>query len=143
MITIHTRLIILWIMLLIGMILHFNYHISGIVYGVDVKKTGADGTIPASLVMIRTAFYHLPIVFVALLLYVHKKWFAITMAFVSVVYALAHAGHLAGEIRKTSTSPDYSQLCLLCIVCVLSIILSAEHFNLLKQYKPETRSTNI
>lgn len=136
----HTKLIVLWILLLIGMILHFNYHVGEIFYGIDVRKPGADGTIPASLVFIRSVFYHLPVIFVLLLLYVRTKWFATGMYIISVIYALSHLFHLVKEVQKST--PDYSQLSLLLLVVIISVMLSYEQFQWLKSVKPQHTPIN-
>eukprot|EP01034_Spumella_vulgaris_P016599 gene16599-21191_t len=58
-----TKISLLWMMLVICMILHFDYHVSGIFYGIDVKKTDATGQYPPTLILIRGLFQILPLIF--------------------------------------------------------------------------------
>ena len=50
------RVIVLWILLLAGMILHFNYHVSKIFYGIDVARPGANGEIPFMAHLLKNRF---------------------------------------------------------------------------------------
>lgn len=109
-------------LLLIGMILHFNYHVSELFYGVDLVKPGADGKVPASAAIIKTLFYHLPMIFIVAHLYLAQRWFRLTMFILSVLYSIAHAFHLAGEFGKPSL--DLAQVPLLSLVLLFSLLLN-------------------
>lgn len=125
------KLIVLWLLVLIGMILHFNYRIGEIFYGIDVTSPGADGTVPMGAFIIYTLFYHLPIICLLLVLYVNNKAMNILLLVMSILFLLSHGAHLYGELSKSS--PDPSQLSLLSIVLLLSGMLSTEHLLYLKQ----------
>lgn len=125
------RLIVLWILLVIGMVLHFNYHISGLIYGINVVKDNADGSIPVGLIFIRNIFYHLPMLWVVLLLYCFKKWTYVMFFVISILYLLANLAHVSGEIF--SGKNDISQITLLSTVFIVSIVLSIEHFKAIKK----------
>lgn len=124
--TIQTALkcIILWLMLIVMMILHFNYHVGEIFYGIDIVRENANGTVPISTHIIRGIFYHLPIIWILLLLVTDAKALKITLFFVSLVYTFAHGMHLVGELGK----PDISQVSLLILTFITSIILNIEHY---------------
>jgi hypothetical protein len=121
-----TKQIFLWSLMLTGMILHFNYHISGIFYGIDLVKPGATGEEPSSLLVIRTLFYHLPVVWILLIMYTRSRVADLVLLILSGLYLLAHAFHLAGEFR--SEDKNLSQISLLFLVLVLAAALSYEHF---------------
>ena len=120
------RCIILWSLLIISMILHFNYHIGELFYGIDIVKENATGKVPISTFVIRTIFYHLPIVWILVLLYTERKAINFTLFIVSMAYTLAHLAHLVRELKE----PDISQSSLLTLTLVLSILLNIEQFKL-------------
>ncbi len=127
----NNKLVALWGLTVIGMILHFNYHISGIFYGIDIVKPGSNGVEPVSLIVIRTLFYHLPIVWILLILYVEKRWMNITLLVISVLYFLAHASHLAGEVLGKEKNP--SQISLLFVVLIVAGLLAFEHYKVVRK----------
>lgn len=120
------KLVTLWLLTIIGMILHFNYHIGGVFYGIDVVRPDANGQETTGVLIIRNAFYHLPMLFVAAILYIRGKWVKWVFFLVSCVYALAHASHLFGELRHETINP--SQVSLLAVVFIVSLVLVFEHF---------------
>lgn len=127
------KLVILWLLLIIGMILHFNYHIGEIFYGIDIVKPGANGKVPNSVFIIRTLFYHLPVIWLLLLIYVNTKWMKFTLFSISALYVLSHLGHLAGELRSEEKDP--SQISLLSLVFIISCLLAVEHFKYWKKHE--------
>lgn len=139
MLTPKTKLIILWMLALIGMILHFNYEVSGIFYGVDLTRPNATGKEPGSLVIIRTLFYHLPIIWILIIAYTNRRMIDLVLFVISVLYMLAHGFHFIGELFKDEK--NYSQVSLLLIVFVVAIFLAVEHFKLFKSWTGKS-STN-
>ncbi len=115
------RAIILWNMLVVCMILHFNYHVSGVFYGIDVVRPDADGTFPPTLIVIRALFQLLPLLYAAALLLWDGVLVARVNAVLSGLYLLANAGHLAGEFARPPVDP--SQVALLSVTLLLSIAL--------------------
>lgn len=115
-----TKVIILWNMLVVCMILHFNYHVSGIFYGINVEKPDADGTFPSGLVVIRILFQHLPLLYAAGLLLWESRPVRLGNLVLSGLYALANAFHLAGELVRPPVDP--SQAILLSVTLLLSIV---------------------
>ena len=127
------KLIVLWLLTLVGMILHFNYHIGELFYGIDVVRPDSDGTVPIGVFIIRTIYYHLPMVWILIILYAKKTWIRFPLFLISAVYALSHLGHLVGELLNPERSP--SQISLLVLVVVLASILVYEHFGYWKKGK--------
>lgn len=130
MMTNQIKLITLWTLTVIGMILHFNYHIGEIFYGIDVVREDATGQEPTSVFIIRTLFYHLPMIWIIWILYANKRWMQIALFAISVLYALAHASHLFKEITG---SKNPSQSGLLIVVFIVAILLVIEHWKALKK----------
>jgi hypothetical protein len=104
------KLVTLWVLMVICMILHFNYNVSGIFYGVDVAVQGADGTVPFRLVIIRLLFNIIPMIFAAATLFFAQKWFRLATLIFSGLYVLAHAFHLLETVKETPLDPSQLQL---------------------------------
>ena len=121
------RVVLLWVLTIIGMILHFNYHIGGIFYGMDITVEGSNGLITNSTHVIRGLFYHLPIIYILLIMYLKGKIFNWIMLGVSIVYIIAHVSHLFGEMK--SDHADISQISLLTLVLIIGLLINKEHFN--------------
>jgi hypothetical protein len=125
-----TRLITLWLLLLIGMILHVNYHLTKIFYGIDIVRPGANGTIPAMAQILKTVFYHFPMIFIVALLYLKQKWFRISMLIISLIYTISHAIHVLGELKKPEI--DLAQVPLLSLLFIFSLLLNKASWDYLK-----------
>ena len=124
-------LIILWLLCTIGMILHFNYHIGELFYGIDIIRPDANGEVPLGVFIIRSVFYHIPFVWILLIMYRSSKFWKISLFVISSLYALAHIGHFIGELSNEALS--ISQVSLLFTVLVTSLILVFEHYRYWKQ----------
>lgn len=128
-----TQIIVLWMLCILGMILHFNYHVSKIFYGINVVRPGAEGKIPAMAQILKTVYYHLPIIYIIVLLYFQQKWIRLTMFLISVPYTVSHIFHVVAEFKKPVID-FYAQVPLLTLVLVISIILNITSW---KYYKNE------
>jgi len=106
------------------MMLHFNYHIGELFYGVDITKEGANGTVPIGTHIIRNIFYHLPIVWVIVLILTDAIFIRAALFIISLVYVLSHGLHLAKDL----SNPDLSQTPLLFLSLTIAILLSIEHY---------------
>ena len=118
------KIILLWSLLIMAMILHFNYHVGEIFYGIDVKREGADGTIPTGVHIIRNVFYHLPIIWILILSYFNTKILRLVFFAISLIYTFAHMVHLARDLGHA----NLSQTPLLCLAVIISLILNIEQF---------------
>ena len=123
------RCILLWLILILMMILHFNYHVGELFYGIDVARENANGVVPVGTHVIRNVFYHLPIIWILILLFSSSKIILKSLFVISIVYTLSHTAHLIGEFQ----SPDLSQGPLLILTLIISIILSFEHYKYMKK----------
>lgn len=108
------------------MILHFNYNVGKIFYGIDVVGENETGQIPNSTHTIRGLFYHLPIIWILITIYIANKFVKIGLCILSFVYTIAHAMHLFGEYMKPER--DISQLSLLFLVLIVSFLLNYEYY---------------
>ena len=118
------RCILFWLILVITMILHFNYHIGEIFYGIEITRKSADGTVPLGTHIIRNIFYHLPIVWIVLLILNDSKFIRAGLFIISLVYLISHGLHLAKDLSHV----NLSQTPLLFLSLIVSILLSIEHY---------------
>ncbi len=114
------------------MILHFNYHVSKIFYGINVVRPGAEGKIPAMAQLLKTVYYHLPMIYILLLLYFKQKWFRLTMFLISVPYTVSHIFHVIGEFKKPVID-FYAQVPLLSLILIISVVLNIASWNYYKR----------
>ncbi len=128
------KLVVLWGLTIIGMILHFNYHIGGIFYGVDIVKPGYNGKEPAGLIIIRTLFYHLPVLWILFILYIQKRWMNLTLFVLSILYCIAHTIHFIEELL--AEEKNGSQISLLFIVLIVAGFLVVEHYKTIRKINP-------
>lgn len=132
--TCRIQLSLLWLLMVVGMMLHFDYHVSGIFYGIDLKRPNATGEFPPTIWLIRFVFQIAPMMAVTFLLFFEVQWFRVAHFGVSVLYTLAHASHLIREFEK----PDMSQMNLLSLVLVVSVLLNVVSWRWLKEGKGQT-----
>ncbi len=125
------KIITLWTLTIIGMVLHFNYHIGGIFYGIDVVKPGYNGQEPIGVFIIRNAFYHLPMIWILVILYAKKRNTKIGLFIVSLLYCFAHAAHFIGEVLNEEKNA--SQISLLFVVLIIAGTLAFEHYKSIRQ----------
>jgi hypothetical protein len=104
------------------MMLHANFHVSKLFYGIDIARPGANGIVPIISHLIKIIYYHLPILFILLFLYFKKNWFLLAMFIISLPYTISHFFHLWGEFKKPEQ--DLSQIALLTLVLVISLLLN-------------------
>lgn len=120
------KLALFWLITIVGMILHSNYHTNGFIYEVDIVKKGANGVIPTGLIIIRNVFYHLPLIWILLIIYTNKTIINLFLFIVSIVYSGSHFAHFAAEFKKEHL--DFSQIPLLLIMFTISVLIIIEHY---------------
>lgn len=118
----YLRVLVLWIILLVAMILHFNYHVSKIFYGINVVRPGMNGEIPVMAQVMKTVYYHLPMLFIVLMLYFRQKWFRLSLLIISIPYTVSHVMHLADEFTKPKL--DIAQIPLFFLILGFSLLLN-------------------
>lgn len=123
------QLSLLWLLMVVGIMLHFDYHVSGIFYGIDLKRPNATGEFPPTIWLIRFVFQLAPMITVTFLLFFEQQWLRVAHFGVSLLYTLAHTSHLIRELQK----PDMSQLNLLSLVLVVSLLLNVVALRWLKE----------
>ena len=138
------RIAMIWLILVVCMILHFDYHVSELFYGIDIKKPDANGTVPNSILIIRGIFHFLPFGFILVNLWTNNSIWRKIQIGIAGIYTLAHGFHLSGELSK---GDNPSQILLLATTFLISVFLiiacisSVKNRNKTshKNYEPESR----
>lgn len=128
-----TRIAILWLIMVICMILHFNYHVSGIFYGIDVQRPDANGIQPPTLIIIRGLFHVLPMILLLVALFFDSKIVRLGTLAAAIIYVPMHAAHVVGTFKETPLDP--TQLLLLVFTFVSSIVLAYTAWKWFKELK--------
>jgi hypothetical protein len=127
------RLVIFWVLMLIAMVLHFNYHVSDIFYGIDVARPGANGKVPVAAFYTKSIFYHLPMLLILAMLYLKSQLFKWILLLVGGLYTCSHTMHLVEEITKYNGSvQSITQVNLLVLVLAISVMANVEAWKWLK-----------
>lgn len=113
----------LWLCLVMGMVLHFNYEVSGIRYGVDFVRPGADGVVPLSNFAIKAVFYVLPLLLAVGATGSPGRPYRAVNLVLSSLFAFANAMHLIMTARGASDVLDYAQVLLLTAVLLANVQL--------------------
>ncbi|MFT4033565.1 MAG: hypothetical protein QM669_14190 [Siphonobacter sp.] len=122
------RILFFWVITTVCMILHFNFHVGDLFYGIDLVQSGANGQKPNSLVIIRFIFEIFPLLWATFLFYLQSIEWRRANFFLSILFTLAHIGHVLGELKEG----DPSQLLLLTFVMGISILLTLESWKWIK-----------
>jgi len=130
-----TKIALIWIILVICMILHFDYHVSGIFYGIDVKRPDATGVQPPTLILIRAMFQILPMIWALAAMFFTSKIYRTINLIAAIIYMPLHGMHIVGTLKETPLDP--TQLQLLIFTFLVSIILAFVSFKWLKELKTQ------
>ncbi len=122
------RILFFWVLTTVCMILHFNFHVGDLFYGINIVREGANGQKPGSLVIIRFIFEIFPLIWTVSLLYLQSIPWRRVNFFLSVPFTLAHISHVVGELKEG----DPSQLLLLTFVMLMSFLLTLESWKWMK-----------
>lgn len=118
------RIIILWMLLIIGYILHAIYHLSEIFFGIDIKLPEANGTVPPIVHLFRIVLEVGTMIIVLFWLKTQHQ-FLVWFSFVwSVLLFILNAVHWV-EALSTELN-NYSQVALLLVILIVNGFLSWE-----------------
>lgn len=114
---------LLWIVLVVGMVLHFNYGVSGLRYGVSIEQPGATGVVPWSNFGIKAVFYVLPLLLAVSCTMPSESRMRTAHFALSILFGIANAMHLATTTMMADDTLAYAQVVLLAAVLVANVQL--------------------
>lgn len=115
---------LLWLALVVGMVLHFTYDLSGLRYGVNIELPNATGTVPWSNFVIKALFYVLPFLLAVGATTFAGATYRLVNLVLSALFSLANAFHLFGTAMRAHDVTDYAQILLLLAVLVANAQLA-------------------
>jgi hypothetical protein len=115
---------VLWLALVVGMVLHFNYDMSGLRYGVSVELPGADGTVPWSNFVIKALFYVVPFLLAVVASSFPGPAYRPVNFVLSLLFLLANASHVVVTARRATDVITLAQVLLLVAVLIANGQLS-------------------
>ena len=125
-----TKIIILWIFLGIGWIVHHIYGLFNIYYNETLMMEGATGEAPVVHHIYRILFEGLCLMFGLLTLEVSKKWFKITSLVWAIIASLYNVYHFFEAI--IFETENISEIFMLLLVSIASVFLIKNLFNWFK-----------
>ncbi|MEM6294480.1 MAG: hypothetical protein AAGA54_24620 [Myxococcota bacterium] len=114
---------LLWLVLVVGMVLHFNYGVSGLRYGVSMEIDGADGTVPWSNFGIKTVFYVVPLLLAVGSTGGPGRGYRLANFGLTLLFALANVMHLVTTAVTATDVLGYAQTVLLTGVLLANVQL--------------------
>lgn len=113
------RVIVLWMLITIGMLLHQFMGLHNLRFGVNVLKSGYDG-VPDVEMIKRLTLYVLPLLYISVSLYVNHKVIRLLHLIASPFYLGFHTLHFIDEWGKMK---DPVQWVLLTALVIMSALL--------------------
>lgn len=126
-----TKIVILWIFLGIGWIVHHMYGLFNIYYNETLVMEGATGEAPLIHHIYRILFEGMCLLFGLLTLEVSKKWFKITSLVWASIAALYNVYHFIEAILHESG--NVSEIFMLTLVAIASIFLVKNIYTWMKE----------
>jgi len=100
-------------------------------FGEDIAMPGATGAVPASIAWMTLFFYLLPIIVIALTLFLETNWFRISNFVISLLITLMNIYHPIEHMKQSPVDPR--QIVLLTFVLAFSILLNVVSYRWMKE----------
>ncbi len=124
------KIAFLWLLIVIGFILHGYYHLAELFFGIDIKLHDAKGEVPIGTHLFRIVLEIFTLIFVLLSVYISKKiFYRISFAW-AIVLGILNLAHLGGTIANEIG--EISQVALLAFILATNILLSIELWKSIK-----------
>jgi hypothetical protein len=107
---------VLWLTLVVGMVLHFNYDVSALRYGVSIELPNANGAVPWSNFVIKGLFYVVPLLLAVIATSLPGRGYRPVHFVLTVLFLLANVSHLWTTARGADDVIEYAQVLLLLAV---------------------------
>ena len=126
-----TKIVILWIFLGIGWIVHHIYGLFNVYYNETLIMEGATGEAPLTHHIYRILFEGMCLSFGLLTLEISKKWFQITSMIWATIVALYNVYHLYEALMHEAS--NISEIFMLIVVVIASTFLCKNVYKWIKQ----------
>lgn len=114
----------LWLLILIGYILHPQFYLSGLFYGVDIKLKDSTGKEPASSHIMHILFDILPMAIILLSMYLTSKIYRVILLTLTILFLIANGAHFIETIKEDAGS--ISQIILIGFIFIFNLLLFVE-----------------
>lgn len=125
------KIVTLWLLILIGYILHSQFYLAGLFYGIDIKLKDAPGKEPMLSHIMHLIFDVLPMVIIVLSLYLTCRAYRLVLLIVVALFLIANGAHLTETINEDAG--NISQITLTGFIFVLNLLLAREAFKWLRE----------
>ncbi|HTU63396.1 MAG TPA: hypothetical protein VMF89_33270, partial [Polyangiales bacterium] len=105
-------------------ILHFNYELSGLRYGVNIALPNADGKVPWSNFVIKALFYVVPFLLAVAATSFYGRVYRACNFGLTLLFLLANGFHLVTTAMRSKDVTGYAQVLLLIAVLLANVQLT-------------------
>jgi hypothetical protein len=122
-----TKLVILWLLVILGMFLHQFFSLHNLRFGMNVVKAGYDG-VPDMEMLKRLGLYLLPTMYICGIMFVQSKTVRFLNFAASIFYTAFHSWHFIDELGKMKDWVQWVLLTLLIVYCLILNLASWRWF---------------
>lgn len=116
-----TKISILWLIILIGLVFHTILHLMPVFYGVNIAKPNSTGAVPLGMSLTMGFTFLIPVAMICLCLFFTGKWVQVTNLIISIIVLLINTVHLSELFLAKSV--DIAQVFVLPALFVVSLFL--------------------
>lgn len=127
-----TKIIILWLLVIAGMLLHQFFSLHNLRFGVNVIKDGYDA-VPDMEMVKRLGLYLLPTIYILGIMFLESRIVRLLAFAASLFYTAFHGWHFIDELGKMK---DWVQWILLTLIIVYCVVLNLASW---KWYREEDK----
>ncbi len=113
-----TKIVILWLLVILGMFLHQFFGLHNLRFGVNVVKVGYEA-VPDMEMLKRLGLYLLPTIYICGIMFVQSKAVRLLNFAASIFYTAFHSWHFIDELGKMKDWVQWILLTLLIIYCLI------------------------
>lgn len=113
-----TKIVVLWLLVLLGMLLHQFFSLHNLRFGMNVVKAGFDA-VPDMEMVKRLGLYLFPTIFICGIMFVQTRIVRVLNFIASIFYTAFHSWHFIDELGKMKDWVQWILLTLLIGYCLL------------------------
>jgi hypothetical protein len=123
-----SRISLVWIIILSGLILHTLLHVVPVFYGIEIARPDATGHMPSSMVWILGLSFLVPVCGIIAVNYLNNKSGRIINAVLATLALLVNTSHLSEFFISDELDP--TQLFVIPVLFLVSILLVLDSWKL-------------